>query len=405
MSKSTISITNHPCPGGIPANYDETLVPVYQIPELLRSEAGQEIITAADWENIRRPELLEIFRKNVYGNPPPRLALNARMVETGDAFDGLAVREQVALELDEKNKIELLIYRPKAVVHPVPVFLSLNFKGNHANTLDPAVILAGASEQLVENERGSNMIRWPFEKVLAAGYAVATFCHWDVAPDDKDLWRDRFVSAIYPDKKGAPEKEEAGAVAWWAWGLSRAMDYLVSRPDTYNPESVVVMGHSRQGKAALWAAAEDPRFAIAISNDSGCTGAALARRRFGETVRHINSARPDWFCGAYKQYDDKEDALPVDQHQLIALAAPRPVYIASATEDLWADPRGEYLSGYHASPVYTLYQKQSGLDGNFPNPETPVGDAIGYHLRTGKHHILPEDWEHFIRFAQRHLKR
>ncbi len=239
------------------------------------------------------------------------------------------------------------------------------------------------------------------EAILARGYAVATLDAADFCPDDKERFREGVLSHFFPGKSGPPGPEDPGAIATWAWGLSRALDYLQTDP-AIDGRRVAVIGHSRMGKTALWAGAEDPRFAIVISNDSGCGGAALDRRNYGETIERITRVFPHWFCANYAAYAGREDKLPVDQHELIALSAPRPVYVASASEDRWADPRGEFLSAHGAEPVYRLLGKK-GLGTDEPPPVgKAIGATIGYHLRPGKHALTDYDWLRYLDFADRH---
>lgn len=406
-------------PAGI--NYDEDKVPPYTLPDPLLGADGRPVKSARAWRTRRRPELLELFRTHVYGRSPaaPR-RLRYEVTSTDPhALNGKATRKEVAVWLTDKPdgpKLNLLLYVPTAVKRRVPAFLGLNFGGNHTIHPDPGITLPTQwvrdrnSERPVRRPaaaatRGSAASRWPVEKILARGYALATAYYGDVEPDFPDGWKLGLRAALSPagaDTQFAPDAW--GAISAWAWGLSRALDYL-EEDAAIDAKRVALLGHSRLGKTALWAGAQDERFALVISNNSGEGGAALARRWYGETVERINTSFPHWFCANFKRYNRDVHALPVDQHELIALIAPRPVYVASAEEDRWADPRGEFLACRHAEPVYALF-KLPGLGvTDLPPVNHPVGGAIGYHIRTGKHDVTDYDWEQYLNFADRHLQK
>ncbi len=404
------------------ANYDESKVPEYQLPKVLVSQKGKKIKSTKSWIKKRRPELVALFEENMYGKVPGELKIDSyRIVEQSqNAINNKAIRKQVVLTFRNNGKeldVAMLLYLPKSV-EKAPVFLGYNFYGNHTVTNDPEVILTESwvrnnpsfgiiNNQITEQSRGVSSNRWAVEKLIDAGYGLVTMYYGDVDPDKYGKAGPDFSDGVHPllykKDQTCPLPDEWGAISAWAWGLSRAMDYFEEDEDI-DQSKVIVMGHSRLGKTSLWAGALDQRFAIVISNDSGCGGAAISRRRFGERLGGMNKYFPHWLCGNCSKYDGNEDALPVDQHELIALIAPRPVYIASAENDKWADPKGEFLSGYYATPVYELFGKQGIASGQMPEVNQPVMTTIGYHIRTGKHDVTEFDWEQYIKFANMHLK-
>lgn len=407
-------------------NLDERKVAPYILPEPLTMADGRKVATSAQWNRERRPELMRLFQTNVYGKVPQpaapiRPTIQVRS-EDRHALGGTAVRREIAIAFSEKldgPRMDLLLYLPRTAggSKRVPAFLALNFAGNHAVSHDPGITLSrqwmrnDPSKKVVnhmatESSRGADSSHWPVERILARGYALATAYYGDLDPDYDDGFKNGIHPLFYQPGQTRPAVDEWGAIGAWAWGLIRALDYLETAPEIA-AQQVVVMGHSRLGKTALWAGAEDPRFAIVISVQSGCGGAALSRRNFGETVAQINASFPHWFCANFRKYNGREDLLPVDQHELIALIAPRPVLICSAEEDLWADPKGEFLAALAADPVYRLL----GIDGLAvtempkPAPNQLVTSTIGYHVRPGKHDVTDDDWNAFMDFADHHLRR
>jgi hypothetical protein len=386
--------------------------PDLNLPDLLTMRNGERVTTAAQWQQARRPEILELFRTHVYGRAPlgrpPEMTFD--LLESDPlALGGRATRKQVRINFTPGRRgqhADLLIYLPNGTPQPVGLFAGLNFGGNSAIHPDPAILDSGSLTPWGHSPRGANASRWPVEAILARGYGLATLHNHDIDPDEDDGFRNgvhgAFDPLYYP--RGRPP-DAWGTVAAWAWGLSRALDYLESDPQV-DPSCLVVLGHSRLGKTALWCGAQDPRWAIVISNDSGCTGAALARRKLGEGVKDINTHFPHWFCRNYRNYNDHEEALPVDQHMLIALMAPRPVYIASASLDAHADPPGEFLAGVYAAPAYSLFGLPGLESEHMPPPGHPLGSGyIGYHLRAGAHDLTSYDWGCFMDFADRHFAR
>ncbi len=402
------------------AIYNEEDVPSYVLPDLLTTEDGRVVSDRNSWTNDRRPELLSLFQNHVYGIPPEQ-AINTRMerlAEDRHALEGAAVRKEIRIWFGPDANgphLDLLVFIPTRQSQRVPAFIGLNYFGNQSVHADTGIRLSESwmrqqdacgivDNRATEETRGVTASRWPIERIIDRGYALVTAYYGDLDPDFDDGFSNGIHPLFYEEGKARSRGNESGAIGAWAWGLSRALDYL----ETDSPidhTRVAVMGHSRLGKTALWAGALDQRFAAAISNGSGCGGAALSRRRFGETVARINTNFPHWFCRNFHQYNDREDDLPIDQHMLIALMAPRPVYVASAAEDLWADPRGEFASARLADPVYRLLGA-GGMDVEaMPGLETPVTGRIGYHIRPGGHDVTLYDWDRFMDFTDVHMAR
>ncbi len=395
-------------------NFDEDKVPAYTLPEPLVCEDGSRVESQDAWRAQRRPEILELFSKYVYGRAPigkPEAMTYEVFEYDSNALDGRAIRKQIRITFTGKKNgasMDLLLYTPKACDGPVPVFLGLNFKGNHTVARDPGIKLAevwpsgGAETPSVADEasRGSRSDAWQVDLLLKQGYGVATIYSEDIDPDFHDGFQNGVHGAFDTERRS----DSWGAIGAWAWGLSRGLDYLETDA-AVDSQRVAVFGHSRMGKAALWAGANDERFALVISNNSGCGGAALSRRNYGESMQIMQRSFPHWFCENVDAYIAEEPALPLDQHLLIALIAPRPIYVASADEDLWADPRGEFLACKHAEPVYELMGCK-GLDSEFmPALHQPLqAGQIGYHIRNGAHGVLEYDWKCYIDFADKYLR-
>jgi hypothetical protein len=388
-----------------------------ELPDPLALPGKNRIKTPNEWFTLNRPIIKEYFQREIYGRVPIGKFETRSVVRKTikNALRGKATLKEVRLIFKNnylEKYIDVLIYLPNSPSeHPVPLFLGLNFCGNHTILSDPNITLSekwistqmcvGAVDQKAsEHSRGSHAKRWLVQQIIETGFGLATVYYGDLYPDHPQGYRDSIQALFASESK---DSDQWGAIATWSWGLQKVMDYFED-DQNIDQHRIILFGHSRLGKAALLAGALDDRFSIVISNNSGCMGAALSRRRVGETIGLIHRFYPYWFCKNFERYIDQESNMLVDQHMLISLIAPRPVYVASASLDVWADPMGEFLSAKAASKVYALLGKRGLEQSDFPAVDQSILDTtIGYHIRNGEHDIKEFDWVQFIKFTKNHI--
>jgi len=378
-----------------------------ELPNPLVMLDGTPVKTRKQWVNKRRPELKALFEHYMYGHAPPAPAKMRFAVDRVDKnfLGGKATKKEVTIHLGPPSapRIQLLMVVPNERSKPAPAFVGLNFCGNHTLVNDSTVALPTSwmpkncpgvtNNHATDAGRGGQLNVWALEQSIDRGYAVASFYNGDVEPDRPEAAEG--IRAYY-SKRG--KHYDWGAIAAWAWGFSRAVDYLVTDKDI-DAKRIAVVGHSRNGKAALVAAAFDERIALAIPLQAGCGGTAPSRGKIGESVKQINDRFPHWFNEEFKKFNDRPDRLPFDQHCLIALVAPRPVLLPNAIEDTWANPGGQFDVLQAAEPVYRLLNA-GGVDASqMPEPGKLVASKLGYYIRPGKHSMTQEDWKIFLDYA------
>jgi hypothetical protein len=387
-----------------------------ELPDPLVMFDGTRVTTREQWETKRRPELKQLFQHYMYGvRPADPARVEAKVLhEDGKAFGGKATLREIALTVGPAGAppINLLLVVPNQRKGPVSAFVGLSFCGNHALVDDPQVRIPTTwmypgpgvtNNRATEEGRGKQKDVWALEQSIDRGYAVATFYNGDIDPDEKDK-----RAGLRPFLAASKEDAEAGrataTVVAWAWGLSRAVDYLVT-DKAIDARRLAVVGHSRLGKAAIVAAAFDERFALAIPHQAGCGGTAPSRchNPKAETVARINTSFPHWFDANFKHFNDDTSRLPFDQNCLAALVAPRPLLFTNAVEDQWANPPGQFEILKAAEPAYKLLGA-GGLDAAaMPEAGRLIDSTLGYYIRPGKHSMTTDDWKVFLDFADKHL--
>lgn len=409
------------------------LKPQAELPNPLVSLSGKKVETKEDWEQTRRPELKQLFQHYMYGKLPPNPAgLKVKQLFADpELLNGKATLRELLVEFawpgkvvgsdsqNSRHKLHVLLITPNERKAPAPLFIGLNFCGNHAIVESDRVHIPETwiykSCKGVENDRatpagrGSQADVWNVDLIIERGYALASFYSGDIDPDTADF-TDGLAAELKPDMKFAGD--DPGTIACWAWGFHRAIDALENQePELAKTGSkldlkrIAAVGHSRNGKTALLAAAMDPRIALAIPSQAGCGGTAPSRGTVGESVKRINTSFPHWFCDNFTEFNDEPQRLPFDQNCLAALCAPRPVLFANAVEDTWANPDGQLEVLKAAAPAYALYGRK-GIEADAkPAMNKLIGHELGYFIRPGKHSMNRQDWGAFLDFADRHLSK
>ena len=387
------------------------------LPDPLVMLDGRRVTSRDQWVKERRPELLALFQHYMYGAIPPKPA-HTRARDLGEYHDflaGKATLKLVRLETGPAKapQIDLMLVVPNERPGPAPVFLAMDFCGNHALTDDPRVPLARSwlgdackgctNNAATEAARGSQAADWPLAEIVRRGYALAAFYSGDVDPDRKEVSEGLYAWLAGGDP-ARNNPTNRGTIAAWAWGFHRCVDYLVTQPGV-DAHRIAALGHSRNGKTALLAAAFDERIAIAFPHQAGCGGSAPSRGKTGESVKAINDHFPHWFNARFKQFNDAPERLPFDQHCLVALCAPRPVLFSAAEGDQWANPAGQFQVLRAADPVYRFLGMKGLAVQEMPPRGQLVDSPLGYYVREGNHSMTTNDWTVFMNFADQQWKR
>jgi len=397
---------------GIPVNTDESKVPAYTLPDPLALSNGEKIFDIETWNKQKRQEILQLFETEQFGKVPDRQHVHFKTFENGTpVFDGRAIRKQVTIYFTEDTsdyKADLLIYLPANTEKAAPVLLKIGFSPNCLTVDDPGIrqgMLWNREGKRIPASEGRSFGFFDVEKFISNGIGVATIYYGDIEPDFPEGIKYGIRGHYLKPGQEYPASKEWGAISAWSWGLSGVMDYLETDP-MINPQQVALYGISRLGKTVLWTGARDDRFGMVIASCSGEGGAALSRRQYGETIKHmIHPTRYFYqFCSNRAKYGDDPNSCPVDAHLLIALMAPRPLLLQTGDTDYWSDPKGEFEAAVAAGPVYELFGK-IGLETNvWPEAGTPILNDLGYFMHSGGHGTLPADYDIFIDFINMHFK-
>jgi hypothetical protein len=388
------------------SNYDEAKVRPYTLPDPLVTVKGERVASAEEWWKTRRPEVMNFYREQIYGRIPANAPkVTWEVAETDEAArGGAAVMKKVVGRMGEKPdgpKVNMTLHLPAGARGPVPVLLNITF-GFPPGARPQAATKAG--QPAPEKKKAGPA---PFDslgEVLGRGWGHASLNYGEIQPDRADRWTEGVIGLTLKEGQTRPAPDEWGTISAWAWGISRAIDYLETDKGV-DAKKVAITGASRLGKTVLWAGAQDERVAAVFSVVSGEMGAALIRRDWGETLDDMAQNFPWQFAGNLQKWAGRWDELPVDQHMLIALCAPRPVYVNGGLSDQWSDPKGEFLAMAAAGPVYRLLgAKDLGVSELPPLDQLVTDGDLAFHYHSGGHQAVPADWKAFLDFAERHFR-
>ncbi|MBI4892704.1 MAG: acetylxylan esterase [Acidobacteria bacterium] len=408
---------------GIPVNYREAKAGTYALPEALKLNSGKPVKDAKTWTKVRRPEVIRLIEENWFGHAPGRpKEMSFEVTDAGTpAYGGKALRRQVTIRFTKDGRgpsMDLLLHLPANAQGRVPVLLNMSFFANNLAVTDSGVKVGRRWDRNTKTQVPAEpppppaagaparprFPGFPVEQFLAAGIGVATFNKDDLAPDFPGSEAMGVKGLYLKAGQAKPGDGEWGAIAAWAWGASRALDYLQTDRGV-DAKRVAIHGVSRLGKTALWAGASDERLAMVIASCSGEGGAAIARRNYGETLAHMAEPTrfPYQFAANYAKFSGKVNEWPVDANLLLAAIAPRPLLLQTGSTDKWSDPYGEFLAAVAAGPVYELLGKQALGTTKFPAAGEPILHDLGYSMHDGGHGTVPADFGIYIRFMRQHF--
>ncbi|MEQ9437728.1 MAG: acetylxylan esterase [Cyclobacteriaceae bacterium] len=396
---------------GIPVNYDESKVPAYSLPDPLLLQNGKRVDSPKTWNNKRRQEILSLFETEQFGKAPERKNISFKVFDTGTlVFDDKALRKQVTIYFTDDTsqyKADLLMYLPAKADKPAPLLLQISFAPNSLAVDDPGIqegMMWTREGERIPASEGRKFGSFDVEKFIDEGIGVATIYYGDIEPDFPEGIKHGIRGHFLKSGANWPAPDEWGTISAWSWGLSCAMDYLETDKQV-DAKKVALFGVSRLGKTVLWAGATDERFGMVIASCSGEGGAAISRRQYGETIKHmIDTSRYFYqFAGNRAKYGDDPTTCPVDAHMLVSLIAPRPLLLQTGDTDNWSDPKGEFVAAVAAEPVYELLGKKGLETDEWPAAGTPILHDLGYYMHSGGHGTVPTDYDIYLDFMKMHF--